>query len=112
MLKVKKQVDVEKKPSIVKVQIGYPNKHGKFEISFSRPIKLPSSCNEWGELNEGAERLVIKIIKSEETMTLEYNQDEKLTMNWQIGDNFQTGESRRFLQNDADKDPNRIIKVS
>ena len=52
-----------------------PNRQGEFKVRFNRYIVMPGDIDSWTNDNEGAERISIKLVLSEETLELLEDQE-------------------------------------
>lgn len=63
-----------------------PNRVGQFDINFNRHIVLPDDIGSWTSENEGAQRLAIKLVLSEETEELLQDLELSIDLSWYVID--------------------------
>lgn len=68
----------------VVVKIQSPDSQGRVEVKFSREIRLPTNFTSWTDQNEGAERLRVQYLPTNETKVLVEEMDVYLKCSWKI----------------------------
>lgn len=79
------EVSDEDDPEI-RVNVYQSNTLGQFEMEFNKFIAAPRNMTNWSSRNEGAERIKIWLLLSDETEALLEEQELNITLSWRLID--------------------------
>ena len=98
----------EESKELIKVKIDEPDAEGNFNVKFNRDIRLPTNFTQWTSENEGADKLQVEYLPSEETQTFMYDLGIEVKMRWKVVD-LDKNSTGRLLQEKNLRD--KIVEV-